>query len=214
MHATRPCLILLGALLAGACRGTSARLGDPIVTLHTSLGDRLGVSTDWGILFVSDAPSGGEIDLTAWFLDGPTEERGIVEPISAGLYATEAEIELARVPITFVAPGPGESVRILGRREGDLWDRELRVVEHPQVRGLLLEDPGDLPRAIEGAGVFVGDDAHLALIGLVTGRLTLFGAERERRFLTVAGPEALAKLVTRRRKSGEAKPWVYREDVF
>ena len=212
MHATRTSLIAL-ALLAAACR-TNERLGDPVVTLHTSLGDRLGVSTDWGILFVSDDASGGEVELTAWFLDGPSEERGVVEPIAAGLFATEAEIELARVPVTFLAPKPGESVRILGRRDGELWDRELEVLEHPQVQGLLLEDPGDLPRAIEGVGVYVGDDAHLALVGLVTGRLTLFAAERERSFLTVAGPEILAKLVTRRRKSGEAKPWVYREDVL
>jgi hypothetical protein len=212
-HVVLGFLILLGALLGASCRG-NPRIGDPVVTLHTSQGDRSGVSTDWGILFVSDAAESGEIELTAWFLDGPSEERGIVEPIAAGLFATEAEIELARVPVTFAAPPPGERVRILGRRDGRLWDRALRVAEHPQVQGLLLEDPGDLPRSIEGAGIYVTQDGELVLVGLVTGRLTLLGPGRERMFLTAAGPEALAKLVTRRRTSGERKPWVYREDVF
>lgn len=210
------CLLTIPAL--SSCRGTRNLL-DPVVQIETSGGRELGVTTDYGIVFLGRTAQAGEIEVTAWFGDGPSIEDSTIEPISGDIYTAETEIRLPAVPLLFTAPAPGEYVAILGRNEFGSWRVVTQLQSDPRVLGLLLEMPEQLRGHDDqtGAGVFRyidEDPERLQLLGLVSGRLTLQTADGEREYATVTGPEDLWRLVTHRRHFPRKRPVVYREDIL
>jgi len=207
--ALAPALALL-ALSAG-CAG-NRNLTDPMVRVQTEGGTELGVSTDYGVVFLGRSAARGPVTVEATFGDGPSLERSIVEPVGGGLFTAAMEIDLPRVPVSFRTPQAGEALVIAGRDAAGTWERSTRVIADERVFGLLVEPVGDVLERREqvGAGVFreLGKDRR-ELVGLVSGRIVLDGRER----LAVVGPEVLWRLVAHRRDLLRRKPWVYREDV-
>ncbi len=217
-RSSAPTLLVLAAL--AGCRAISSPrwlAADPVVVVHAEGGEELGVSTDYGVVFLGRTVQSGRVEFTAWFGDGPSREEGVVESIGGGVYATDAEIELPTVPITFQAPRAGEIVLVRGRRGRTPWETEARVAADPQVEGLLLELDGPLTHLSDdqiGAAVFLWDaDGLLRLLGLVSGRLQLSSQDGTREYLTAVGPRDLWRAVVHRRNSDRPRRWVYREDI-
>lgn len=207
----------LGIACTGACAGTRT-LSDPTIEIRSPGGSELGVSTNYGILFLGHTAQGGRIEVTAWFGDGPDIESAVIEPIGGALYTADTEIRLPPIPIEFHDPAPGSSVLVIGRRGEELWQRTFTVASDPRVEGLLLDGDGSgIGIDQVGAGVFVlpnEDEDAKRLVGLVSGQLTLSGADGERRYLTVVGPRDLWRLVAHRRDLTQRKRWVYRRDIM
>jgi hypothetical protein len=187
---------------------------DPVVEVHGAGAGELGVSTEYGVVFLGHTARSGRVEFSAWFGDGPSREEGVVEPIGGGLYATRSEIQLPTVPITFQTPPHGALVRVRGRRAGEPFEFEARVAVDERAEGLLLEPSADLDRLTDaelGAGVFVAEPGRPArLLGLVSGRVTLPGGGR---YVTVVGPRDLWRLVAHRRNTERPRRWVYRDDI-
>lgn len=215
-----PLLLLLtscGVLGSGAeTLGIGAVENEATVVFHSAAGPELGVSTDYGLVFLGQGGQSGDVDWTAWFSDGPSRENGMIEPLGGGLYTVASEIRLPSVPLTFSPPAEGSSVIVVGRRGSDTWETDAEVVRHPQVEGFLL-DP-DIGESLEadqvGAGVYVEREGRRHLLGLISGRLRLAAGGETREFLTVVGPEGLWRLVTYARNVDVPKRRVYREDVL
>lgn len=216
-RALRPLLLLL-PLLATGCRGTRA-LVDPVVQVRTEAGTELGVTTDYGVVFLGRTARSGPVEITAWFGDGPSVEGSTIEPVSTDLCTAEVEIELPSVPLLFVDPGPGEFVAVQGRTEAGPWREVTTIASDPRVYGLIIEMPEALRGRDDqlGAAVFryIDDDRErLQLYGLVSGRLVLETDQGEKEYATVVGPDQLWRIVTLRRHYPRRKPQVYRDDVL
>lgn len=207
---------LAALLLLGACSGVT-RLSDPVVVITTQNGAELGVSTHSGVVFTGATAERGEIEIEAWFGDGPTIERAVIEPVSSELFTAETDIVLPTVPISFDEPRDGETLELMGRKDGRKWSTLTRVRTDPRVFGLLLEIPSGFPDDPDqvGAGVFrrrAGRQREL--VGLVVGKVQLERDGAVRRYLAAAGPTELWRLVAHRRDHLRKKPFVYREDVL
>lgn len=214
----RTCLpVLLFAALA-ACQGTR-NVMDPILEIRTPGGQELGVSTEYGVLFLGRTARSGEVSVIAWYGDGPSLEISVIEPLGDGLYTAETLIRLPAIPITFRTPRPGDVVHVLGRRGAEAWEADATVLADPRVDGILLSIPSELDDSPDqiGAGIFVDDPetGNRRLVGMVSGMLELadeHGAAR--RYLTAMGPEQIWRLVTRRQDLLQKRRWIYREDVL
>lgn len=214
---------LLPTLVAGAlalsttsCYG-SRSLQDPTVLVRTPRGSELGVSTDFGVVFLGRTASAGEVDVIAWFGDGPSVESSVIEPLGGGIFTAEMEIRLPSTPMTFQIPSPGNEVRIIGRRGQDRWESRATLQSDERVEGILLNIPHDLKNDANqvGAGVFVERNGESRLLGLISGQLVLEDENgRERRYLTVMGPEHLWRLPAQRRPIEQKQRWVYRDDIL
>lgn len=219
LHRLLGCALLA---LATSCQGTRL-LMDPTLRIDTEGGTELGVATEYGVVFLGRTATAGEVDVTAWFGDGPSVEPSVVEPVGGSLYTAETEIRLPWVQLTFEPPAVGSSVRIIGRNaDGSLWQEDVSVRSHSRVRGILLDVPGRLRREAAdqtGAGVFVmsedEDPRKLKLLGLISGRVRLpmrDGSMRD--YLAVVGPVTLSNLVTYHRQDVHRRRWVYRDDIL
>jgi hypothetical protein len=202
----------------GACRGTLT-LSDPTLSIQSPGGSELGVSTDYGVVFLGRTAQGGRVEITAWFGDGANIESAVIEPIGGGLYTAETEIRLPPVSISFEDPRPGSRVLIIGRTARGPWQNEVDVLTDPRVDGILLPVTSELDGAVDqiGAGVYVYPEDEIEkkkLVGLVSGRLSLSGPDGSRDYLTVVGPRDLWRLVTHRRDVNQRRRWVYRPDVM
>ena len=209
------------ALLQGCTSVQNLRVhtSDPTVVLHGPGGDELGVSTDYGIVFLGRYANRGRVEFTTWFGDGPSLEEGVVEPLGDGLFTTSAEIQLSNVTLLFHTPDPGEPVVVRGRGPNGPYELEAEVASDPRVEGLLLAPSPELDGLAEdqlGAGVFlVGPAGRKQLIGLVTGRIRLRqGDGSESRYVTASGPEQLWRLVVHQRNSERPRRAVPREDIL
>ncbi len=216
--ARRTRALALVALFACACQGTR-NLQDPTLVVQTDAGSELGVSTEYGVVFLGRSAPAGDVDITAFFGDGPSTEKTTIEPLGGGLYTAEVEIRLPSVPLHFERLERGDEVLIIGRRDGEAWQVPAAVKTDPRVEGLLLSIPSELRNAPDqvGAGVFIlfGSRWNKRLVGLVSGTLELVGADGERRaYLTVVGADELWRLVARRKEIERKRRWVYREDVL
>ncbi len=192
---------------------------DPTLEIQTDAGRELGVSTDFGILFLGRSARAGEVLVTAWFGDGPSMEASVIEPLGDGLYTAEVQIRLPTTPLSFVDPRPGERVTVVGRSGSETWEEDVAVLADPRVDGILLQVPKRLRDAPEqvGAGVFVDgrEPDQRLLLGLVSGRLELRSADGAvAEYLTVVGPDQLWRLVTRKQDLLYRKRWIYREDIL
>lgn len=208
---------LAGLLALAACTTieSSARATlDPVVVVHGAGGDELGVSTDYGVVFLGRSAKSGRVEFTAWFGDGPSREEGLVESMGGGVYATQGEILLPSVRLCFEPPPAGTPVFVRGRRGGAPFEIEAELAADPRVTGVLLAPNPELDGLTDaelGASVFWVQPAQpLQLVGLLSGRLELDGG---RHYLTVLGPEDLWRLVVHRRNSDRPRRWVYRDDI-
>jgi hypothetical protein len=212
-----PVAVLLVFLL-GACRGTRHAV-DPVVEILTSGGRELGVTTDYGIVFLGRTAQAGEIEITAWYGDGPSVEPSTIEPLNGGLFTAETEILLPAVPLLWEEPPVGTWVAVQGRTAEGPWREDVRIVSDPRVSGMLIEMPAGLRGRDDqiGAGVFryIDEDSdRLLLLGLVSGRLELSTVEGSKSYATVVGPRDLWRLVTLQRHFPRRRPQVYRDDIL
>ncbi len=192
--------------------------------LDTGGPGELGVSTDYGVVFLGRGRKSGPVEFTSWFGDGPSFETGIVEPLGDGLFTTRAEIEIPRVPIHWSEPRAGTRVLVRGRRPSGSgtgaapFAFEAEVASDPRIEGLVLRSSGSLRALGEGeagAGVYLEqEDGGLALLGLVTGRVVLSGPTGEREYFTVAGPRELWRLASHARDLDRPRWPAAREDVL
>jgi hypothetical protein len=208
---------LLLLLPCASCLNTH-EVADPTILIHSPAGTELGVSTDYGTVFLGRFTQGGEIDVTAWFGDGPSLETSVVEPLGAGLFTAETEIRLPAVRMTFEKPANGTTVTVRGRAGNDAWSAETAVRTDERVDGVLLRPTGRLdgnPDQI-GAGVFIGEELEdYRLLGLVSGRIELVGADGTIvEYVTVVGPTDLWRIVAHRRDLQRKTHWVYRDDIL
>lgn len=216
-------LALCGLASCAAVEERAAMLGlgtnehDPTVVIHGPAGSELGVSTEYGIVFLGRGARGGSVPVEVWFADGLSLEDCLIEPIGGGLFTAEAEIILPTAPISFEEPRRGSSVTVIGRSGGERWESETSVTSHPQVSGLLLRLNSRLSSLRQdqiGAGVYVGEEGEHELLGLVSGRLRLETEGGVREFLTVVGPRELWRVVSFKRNVDRRRRWVYREDIL
>ncbi|MBL8862249.1 MAG: hypothetical protein JNK02_09580 [Planctomycetes bacterium] len=221
-HPRRFRALILGVLLplvAAGCSGLRT-LSDPTLVVETNGGRELGVATDWGVVFLGRTARSGPARVTAWFGDGPSLERTVIEPIGPELCTVEAPIRLPDVPIDFRDPRPGETLLVFGRDARGPWSESVTVVEDPRVLGLLTTLPARLAQGADqvGAGVYSipvgGDTRTKRLVGLAAGTIRLRTTAGEREYLAVVGPQELWRLVTARRDAGARRPWIYRDDVL
>jgi hypothetical protein len=209
-------LLIVG--LASSCRGTR-HLVDPVVEIKTTGGEELGVTTDYGIVFLGRTAQAGPIEVTAWFGDGPSIEPSTIEPIEGGIYTAETEILLPAVPLLFQEPPVGAYVAVQGRTSEGSWREVVKIASDPRVSGLIIEVP-DALRGREdqiGAGVFRymdEDKDRLQLLGLISGRLVLDGPGGQKEYATVVGPRELWRLVTLKRHFPRRRPQVHRDDIL
>jgi hypothetical protein len=211
-------IVMLVCASMTSCIGTRT-LSDPTLQIRTDRGYELGVSTDYGVVFLGRTAQSGPIEITAVFGDGPNIESSVIEPLGGEIFTAETEIRLPSVSMSFDDPRPGSSVRVIGRNKDGDWSRELTVASDPRVHGILLPIPSELRNAPDqiGAGVYVvpdqGPESKL-LVGLVSGRIVLKGKEGESSYLTVVGPQELWRLVVHRRDFLQRRRWVYRPDIL
>lgn len=216
---TLPHVLALALLpLAGACtsiESTKRRALDPVVVVHGAERDELGVSTDYGVVFLGRTARSGRVEFTVWFGDGPSREEALVEPMGGGLFAADSDIQLPSVPLCFEPPPEGTRLVLRGRRAGQPYELVAELAIDPSVTGILLVDTPELEQLGDedlGAGVFLLEpNKPLRLLGLLSGRLQLEGG---RHYLTAVGPEDLWRLVVHRRNSDRPRRWVYREDLM
>lgn len=213
----RPILLCLLLCLA-SCKGTR-KLADPILEIRSPQGTELGVATDYGVVFLGRYAQLGEIEVIAWYGDGPSIELAVVEPIGHGLYTAEPEIKVPIVPLSFRVPKAGAEVWVMGRRGAEVWEDKTNVVADPRVDGILLEPTRALARSKDqvGAGVYYisADTGEKRLVGLVSGLLELADTDGNTlRYLTVVGPDDLWRLATYRRDLPHKPRWFYRDDIL
>ncbi len=213
-------LFLFAGLGLAACRsvdpGLSGRM-DPTVVIDGASGRELGVSTDYGVVFLGTTQQSGEVDFTAWFLDGPSLETGLIEPLGSELFLTQAEIELPETPVTFQIPERGTPVVVAGRRNGKSFQIGTQIATDPSVEGLLLRSNGALARLGKeqlGAGVYVEIDRKWMLLGLLSGSLELQSEGQSRSYHTLAGPARLWRLAAATRDRDQPKPLPKRGDIL
>ncbi|MGD2016579.1 MAG: hypothetical protein PVJ89_00570 [Planctomycetota bacterium] len=214
-RATRWAAVTLALTLA-ACTG-NRKVTDPVVAIMTEQGSELGVSTEFGVVFLGTTTDRGPVTVEAYFGDGPSLEQSVIEPVGGGLYTAEMEIRLPHVPVSFDLPADGDVLEVMGRRGWDRWSvmSECRVVEG--VEGVLLEIPDGFQDSAEqtGAGVYrkLGEFDR-ELVGLVSGKVSLQRDGELRQYLAVIGADTLWRLAAHRRDKLRRRPFVYREDIL
>ena len=215
---------LAGAALLLCSCSTSKKVMDPTVMVRTEGGLELGVSTDYGVVFLGRTAQAGDADLTVWFGDGPSLEQTLIEPVGAGLYTLETQIRLPTVPLAFDQPAPGDELMLIGRDVNGTVKLPLVAASDPRIQGLIFEVPPALLEGSDqtGAGVYQRSvTGELQLLGLLSGRVRLTtagpredGVPAEVEYLSAVGPTTLWRLVTYRRDRHLAEPWVYRNDIL
>jgi hypothetical protein len=104
-----------------------------LLEVRTPKGKELAVATDHGVLFLGRTAQSGEVELTAWYGDGPDIELAVVEPLGGGLFTAEPEIRVPSVPISFRVPKVGEQVEISGREGATVWQEQSEIVSDPDI---------------------------------------------------------------------------------
>lgn len=212
-------LALTALFSLGACQGTRT-LQDPVLEIQSASGKELGIATDYGVIFLGRTVQAGEVEVTAWYGDGPSIELAVVEPLGSGLFTAEPEIRVPSVPVSFHIPKTGESLVVSGRRGSKRWQESTKIVADPRVQGLLIPLSGAFDDDLDqtGAGVFrviQEQPQRLELVGLVSGILTVTDESgRAARFMTVVGADQFWRLVTYKRAMPEKPRWIYREDIL
>lgn len=208
---------LMGLALLPGCRSFS-NLAEPTVVIETDGGSELGVSTDYGVVFLGQRGHTGKANLVAFFGDGPSIEPVLIEPLGGGLYLAQADLQLPDVQLSFADPAAGTTVRLRGRGPKGSWSVETRIARDPQVEGLMLEVPDQLrlPSDQIGAGVYYREPGtRWRLLGLVSGRIEFPATDSapSREYLTMVGPRDLWRLPAHRREAPRREPLPTRVDL-
>jgi hypothetical protein len=218
--------VLLGC--AAGCNSPALRplqrtykVVDPTIDVQGPLGRELGVGTEYGVVFLGRSAQSGEVDVTAWYGDGPSIEAALVEALGGGLYLASTEIRVPSVVLDFGKLEPGAEVLIRGRRGADVWTCEGKVRAHPDVDGLLLSAGEGFVDSDDqiGAGVYLRgpkgqEDEGLRLVGLLSGALEIDDGGARKRYLTAVGAQDLWRLTAWHRDLSHKRRWVYREDIL
>ena len=218
-HTSSSRLLWALPLLIASCAGTRT-LANPTLLIRTDGGMELGVSTDYGVVFLGRTAQSGDVDMTVWFGDGPSTEKSAIEPLGGDLYTAETEIRLPSVPLSFDNPRPGDVLTVIGRDGVALWSQEVRVLSDPRVvYGVILEVPERMRGRQDqvGAGVYSipnGDLSQMRLVAIASGIITISTVYGEVEYLAAFGPKHLWRLVTHRRDHNRRKPWIYRGDIL
>ena len=215
-RAVRRVVAVALALSLTACTGTR-KLIDPVVGIVTDEGMELGVSTEFGVVFLGKTTDRGPVIVEAYFGDGPSMEQSVIEPVGGGLYTADMEIRLPHVPISFDIPSDGEVLEVMGRRGWDRWAAitTCRTVEG--VEGVLLEVPEGFLDSVDqtGAGVYRQTGEFTKdLVGLVSGKVSIQRDGENRQYLAVVGADTLWRLAAHRKDKLRRRPFVYREDIL
>lgn len=204
------------ALSLTACVGTR-KLTDPVVGIVTDQGMELGVSTEFGVVFLGKTTDRGPVIVEAYFGDGPSMEQSVIEPVGGGLYTADMEIRLPHVPISFDVPGEGEILEVMGRRGWDRWSTMTTCAEVEGVEGVLIQVPEGFLDAVDqtGAGVYrqTGEFTR-ELVGLVSGKVSVQRGNETKQYLAVVGADTLWRLAAHRKDKLRRRPFVYREDIL
>lgn len=218
-HLAAPLALTLAVLCSG-CSGMRT-LSDPTLLVETDGGRELGVATDYGVVFLGRTARSGPVRITAWFGDGPSLEKTVIEPLAGGELCTAVTpLRLPDVVMDFRDPRPGEILWVFGRDAQGPWSQSVTVESDPRILGLVTTIPARLRGAPDqvGAGVYRipegGDERTKKLVGLVAGIVRLRTTEGDREMLAVVGPQELWRVVTNRRDAGSRRPWVYRDDIL
>jgi len=212
------CALLLAGLVT-SCAGLRT-LSDPTLLVETNGGRELGVATDYGVVFLGRTARSGPVRITAWYGDGPSLEKAVIEPVGPELCTADTPIRLPDVVMDFRDPRAGETLHVFGRDATGAWSATVTVAEDPRVLGLVTTIPDRLRDAPDqvGAGVYAipegGDKRTKKLVGLVAGTIRLRTTAGDREYLAVVGPQELWRLVTARRDAGARRPWIYRDDIL
>lgn len=212
------CALVLATLSSG-CAGMRT-LTDPTVLVETSGGRELGVATDYGIVFLGRTARAGPVRITAWYGDGASLEKSVIEPVGPELCTAATPIRMPDTTMDFRDPKPGETLHVFGRDAQGKWTADVTVQTDPRVLGLVTTIPDRLRNAPDqiGAGVYTyppgGDERTKRLVGLVAGTIRLRTAAGDREFLAIVGPQELWRIVTNRHDAGARRPWVYRDDIL
>lgn len=226
-----PCVFALAACIGlAACSSQGRALDtlsftnkqvDPTVEVRGRAGNELGVGTEYGVVFLGRSAQSGEIDVTAWYGDGPSIEAALVESLGGGVYLASTEIRVPAVALDFSALPAGTEVLIRGRRGARVWSADGVVRVHPNVQGLLLSAGSGFESSDDqiGAGVFLRgpdgqEDEGLRLVGLVSGGLEIEENGAQRRYLTCVGAQDLWRVAAWHRDLSHKRRWVYREDIL
>lgn len=204
------------ALSLTACTGTR-KLTDPVVGIMTDRGMELGVSTEFGVVFLGKTTDRGPVIVEAFFGDGPSMEQSVIEPVGGGLYTADMEIRLPHVPITFDLPTEGEALEIMGRRGWDRWSAMTRCRIVEGVEGVLVEIPEGFLDSVDqtGAGVYRQTGEFTKdLVGLVSGKVSIQRDGQSHQYLAVVGANTLWRLAAHRKDKLRRRPFVYREDLL
>lgn len=215
-RAVRRVVAVALALSLTACTGTR-KLVDPVVRIVTDKGMELGVSTEFGVVFLGKTTDRGPVVVEAYFGDGPSMEQSVIEPVGGGLYTADMEIRLPHVPVSFEVPSDGEVLEVMGRRGWDRWGSitTCRTVEG--VEGVLLEVPDGFLDTVDqtGAGVYRRTGKFTKdLVGLVSGKISIQRDGENRQYLAVVGADTLWRLAAHRKDKLRRRPFVYREDIL
>lgn len=215
-RAVRRVVAVALALSLTACTGTR-KLVDPVVGIVTDKGMELGVSTEFGVVFLGKTTDRGPVVVEAYFGDGPSMEQSVIEPVGGGLYTADMEIRLPHVPVSFEVPSDGEMLEVMGRRGWDRWASitTCRTVEG--VEGVLLEVPDGFLDTVDqtGAGVYRRTGKFTKdLVGLVSGKISIQRDGENRQYLAVVGADTLWRLAAHRKDKLRRRPFVYREDIL
>ncbi len=212
-------VVALLVSLVAACQGTRKQ-ADPVLEIRAEGVRELGVSTDYGLVFLGRSARSGTVEVTAWFGDGPSVERAVVEPLGGGLFTAEPDIRLPRVPISFDTPSAGSKLVVVGREGRERWEADVEVRDDANIEGLVVSIPPQM-EALEGqigAGVYLALDdnpVHRHLVGLISGKVEFTDANGAvRRYLTVVGPDQMWRLVTYKREYPHKRKFVYRDDIL
>lgn len=194
---------------------------DPTIEVEGPNGSELGVGTPYGVVFLGRTAQSGEIDVTAWYGDGPSIEAALVESLGGGVYLASTEIRVPAVALDFSALPAGTEVLIRGRRGAQVWTADGEVRVHPDVDGLLISAGSGFVASNDqiGAGVYLRgpdgeEDAKLRLVGLISGGLELEENGTARRYLTCVGAQDLWRVTAWHRDLSHKRRWVYREDIL
>jgi tetratricopeptide (TPR) repeat protein len=200
-----------------SCVGTRT-LTNPTLALRTSGGEELGVSTEYGIVFLGHTAQAGRSRSRAGSATGLTSSRPSSSRRRGPVHGRDrdppaahpADLRDARARPAALADRPRPR-RDLGRM-GRGPERRARAGpdhEHPRptARPRRPDRRRHLRRSEQGP-------QPAPLVGLYAGELRLSSPSGERSYLAFVGPTDLWRLVAHRKDLLQKKRWIYRDDVL
>lgn len=186
--------------------------GPPVVAIETPGGTELGVNTDLGILFAGRTSQAGPCKLTVFFGATPVVENGEIQELRGGLYQTRTVARTASAPILMEHPLPGESLQLMGVRDGQVYTQSVSLAGDDDVSGNVLAVPSGFTPDQVGAPLFVERDGRRYLVGLVKALARLEGGDGAREFLVFSGLEQLRDAMLQRQPAVREAEVIYRDD--